>query len=111
MNDTIKTNLSTFLTEQNFLHPRTRPKKNKDMQFLNHYSCNETPKQIPTDLSHTVRKKTLLQKITYFHILLKLLLFSTNPIIIYTDVCFVLLNNNLDNNINLSKATVYCALD
>lgn len=34
MNDTIKTNLSTFLTEQNFLHPRTRPKKNKDMQFL-----------------------------------------------------------------------------
>lgn len=56
-------------------------------------------------------KKTLLQKITYFHILLKLLLYSTNPIIIYTDVCFVLLNNNLDNNIDLSKAIVYCALD
>lgn len=36
---------------------------------------------------------------------------STNPIIIYTDVCFVLLNNNLDNNIDLSKAIVYCALD
>lgn len=65
---------------------------------------------LPTRVT-LLEKKTLLQKITYFHILLKLLLFSTNLIIIYTDVCFVLLNNNLDNNIDLSKAIVYCALD
>lgn len=59
----------------------------------------------------TLLEKNFVAKAHIFSYFIETTVILYKPKSIYTDVCFVLFKNNLDNNIDLSKAIVYCALD